>query len=169
VILAGVAKGFADLVRAGLIERLPRLIAVQPTGSAAIVQALHEGADMITPVPDAASVADSLVVQAPRNAILCLKRIRESGGGGVAVPDEAILEAIPELARHTGVFAEPAAAASLAGLKTALAENLLDRDERIVLLVTGTGLKDVAAALRAVERPDSVQPTLDAVAARLGV
>ncbi len=168
VILAGVAKGFADLVRAGLTERLPRLIAVQAIGAAAIVQALQDGAATITPVPDANSVADSLVVQAPRNAILCLKRIRESDGGGVSVPDEAILEAIPELARHTGVFAEPAAAASLAGLNAALAEGLLDRDERIVLLVTGTGLKDVPAAMRAVERPESIRPTLDAVAARLG-
>ncbi len=169
VILAGAAKGFADLARAGLIERPPRLIAAQPAGSSAIVQALEEGADTITPVPDAASVADSLVVQAPRNALLCLKRIRESGGGGVAVSDEAILAAIPELARHTGVFAEPAAAAALAGLHAALAERLLDADERIVLLVTGTGLKDVPAALSAVERPASIRPTLDAVAARLRV
>lgn len=167
VILAGLAKGFADLARAGLIERLPRLIAVQADGAAAIVQALRAGTDSIRPVPDAASVADSLVVQAPRNAILCLKRIRESGGGGVAVSDEAILEAIPELARCTGVFAEPAAAASLAGLKTALATSLVDRDDRIVLLVTGTGLKDVPAAMRAVERPEPVRPTLDAVAERL--
>ncbi len=169
VILAGVAKGFADLARAGLIERPPRLIAVQPAGSSAIVQALEEGADTIIAVPEAASVADSLVVRAPRNALLCLKRIRESGGGGVAVSDEAILAAIPELARHTGVFAEPAAAAALAGLHEALAQRLLDADERIVLLVTGTGLKDVPAALRAVERPEAIPPTLDAVAAQLRV
>ncbi len=168
-ILAGVWKGFSDLVRAGLIEREPRLIAVQPEGSAAIARAFSEGAETVTPVPEAASVADSLTVQAPRNAILCLKRIRESGGGAVAASDEAILEAIPYLARHTGVFAEPAGAAALAGLHVALAEGLVGREERVVLLVTGTGLKDVPAASRAVERPAPIRPELDAVAERLGV
>ena len=163
VILAGVAKGFADLVRAGLLARLPRLIAVQPAGSAAIVDAFAHGADEVQPVRDAASVADSLVVQAPRNARLCLRRLRESGGAAVAVPDEAILEAIGRLARATGVFAEPAAAASLAGLLAAEGRGLLDRDERVVLLVTGTGLKDVDAAARTVRIPSPIPPRLDAV------
>jgi threonine synthase len=167
VILAGVAKGFTDLVEAGLIERCPRLIAVQPAGSAAIVRALREGADAITPVPGAASVADSLTVETPRNAIQCLRRVRESGGAGVEVTDEDILVAIPALARHTGVFAEPAAAATLAGLRVALAENLVGPDERIVLLVTGTGLKDVPAAARAIRRPEPIPPVLTSVQERL--
>ena len=169
VILAGVAKGFADLVRAGLLERPPRLIAVQPEGSAAIVHALREDADSVTPVTGASSVADSLTVECPRNAILALRRIRDSGGGGVTVSDAAILEAIPFLARHTGVFAEPAAAASLAGLRAALGSGLVDRDERIVLLVTGTGLKDVAAAGRVIERPAPIPPALEAVEQRLAL
>ncbi len=167
VILAGVAKGFADLARAGLIDRAPRLIAVQPEGSAAIVHALRENADSVRPVTSASSVADSLVVECPRNAILALQRIRESGGGGVTVSDEAILEAIPFLARHTGVFAEPAAAAVLAGLHAALDDGLVGRDERIVLLVTGSGLKDVPAAASAIERPVPIPPDLEAVEKRL--
>ncbi len=168
VIISGVAKGFADLERSGLIAKRPRLIAVQPTGSASIVDALRTDAPAITPVPDAASVADSLVVQAPRNALLCLRRIRESGGGGVAVPDSRIVEAIARLARATGVFAEPAAAAALAGLDAALEQGLVDRGERVVLLVTGTGLKDVPAASRAVHRPRPIAPRLEAVVERLG-
>jgi threonine synthase len=151
-ILAGVAKGFEDLVRAGLIARTPRLVAVQPEGSAGIVTAYREGTDSVRPVPDAASVADSLTVGTPRNAILCLKH--------------DILEAIPFLARHTGVFAEPAGAAALAGLHRALEEGLVERDERIVLLITGTGLKDVPAASRPVERPEPIPPDLEAVAKR---
>ncbi|MCP3959192.1 MAG: threonine synthase [bacterium] len=167
VILAGVAKGFADLERAGLIPRAPRLIAVQPEGSAAIASALRRGAPAITPVMDAASVADSLVVQTPRNALLCLRRVRESGGGGVAVSDDAIVEAIGRLARSAGVFAEPAAAAALAGLDVALEEGLVARDERVVLLITGTGLKDVPAARRAITWPEPIPPRLDAVVERL--
>jgi len=168
VVIAGVAKGFADLARGGLIERVPRLIAVQPEGSAAIARALRGGAAEVTPVTGAHSVADSLVVNAPRNAILALRDVRASGGTGVIVSDEAIVTAIARLAAATGVFAEPAAAAVLAGLEAALEEGLVGRDERVVLLVTGTGLKDVPAAARAVRIPEPVPADLEAVGALLG-
>ena len=163
VIVSGVAKGFEDLVRGGLLRRVPRLLAVQPEGSCAIARALREGAPAVTPIAGAASVADSLVVGAPRNAIMALAAVRASGGGGVSVPDAAILDAIGSLARATGVFAEPAAAAPLAGLLAAIDEGLVGRDERVVLLVTGTGLKDVAAAARTVTIPPPIAPELDAV------
>lgn len=149
VILSGVAKGFADLERGGLLGRRPRLIAVQPEGSAALVRALERGAGTVAPIDSAPTVADSLAVEAPRGAVTALKAVRGSGGAGVTVTDEAIVEAIAELARTTGVFAEPAAAAALAGLRVARQRHLVDRDERVVLLVTGTGLKDVPTAARA--------------------
>ena len=168
VIVAGMAKGFADLVRCRLLRRAPRLIAVQPEGSAALARALRDGTTEITPVPGAASVADSLVVGAPRNAIMALAAVRASGGAGVIVSDEAILDAIPMLARTTGVFCEPAAAAALAGLLAALDEGLVARDERAVLLLTGTGLKDVASASRRVRIPEPVPPDLEAVERMLG-
>jgi threonine synthase len=167
VILGGVAKGFADLVDWGLINRMPRLIAVQPEGASSLISALADGADDVVPIKGAASVADSLVVEAPRNARLALRRIRQSGGGGVTVSDDAIIAAIARLARLTGVFAEPAAAASLAGLETALEAGLVRRDERVVLLVTGTGLKDRDAAARAVTMPSAIRPNLDCLAERL--
>ena len=168
VIVAGVAKGFADLARGGLITRPPRLVAVQPEGSAALARALRDGAAAVTPVESAHSVADSLVVGTPRNAALALREVRASGGGGVIVSDAAIVAAIARLAAATGVFAEPAAAAVLAGLEAALEQGLVGRDERVVLLVTGSGLKDVAAAARSVRIPEPVPADLDAVAARLG-
>ena len=168
VILGGIAKGFADLMAWGLIDRIPRLIAVQPQGASSLISALVDGAEDVTPVPGAASIADSLVVEAPRNARLALRRIRQSGGGGVAVSDDAIVAAIARLAGLTGVFAEPAAAASLAGLESALDAGLVERDERVVLLVTGTGLKDRDAAARSVTMPSALQPNLDRLAERLG-
>lgn len=167
VIVAGVAKGFADLVRCGLLPRVPRLVAVQPERSGAIARALRSGAAEITPEPDAGSVADSLTVAAPRNAVLALADVRASGGCGVLVSEEAILDAIPRLARLAAVFAEPAAAIALAGLEAALAEGRVSRGERVVLLVTGTGLKDVPAAARRVRVPPPVAPTLEAVEAFL--
>lgn len=167
VILAGIAKGFADLVRCGLIDRSPRLVAVQPDGAAAIVHALHAGADTVTPVRDAHSVADSLTVEAPRNALQCLRAIRSSRGSGVTVSDDAIVAAIGELARYTGVFAEPAAAATLAGFQSALAQGVVDRDERVVLLVTGSGLKDIPSARRGIRVPEPIQPDIDALSEHL--
>jgi len=163
VILTGVAKGFADLERAGLIDHRPRLVAVQPEGAAAIARAARAGAESVEPVPDAATVADSLNVQVPRNALQALRRIRESDGAAVTVPDDAIVAAIARLARTTGVFAEPAAAAALAGLKQALSEGLIDHEERIVLMITGSGLKDIPAAARSMVLPDPVEPTMEAV------
>ncbi len=164
VITAGIAKGFGDLVRGGLLARVPRLILVQPEGSPALARALREGAASIEPAADAASVADSLVVRAPRNAAMALAAVRASGGAGVLVSDEAILDAIGALARDTGVFAEPAGAAALAGLLAALDEGLVARDERVVLLVTGSGLKDVAAAAKRVVIPAAVPAETEAVA-----
>ncbi len=163
VIISGVAKGFADLVHGGLLHRRPRLIAVQPTGSPAIARTLRSGASAFSPVTGATSVADSLVVNAPRNAIMALKEVRASGGAGVLVSDDEILDAMGHLARTTGVFAEPAAAAALAGMLVALEEGLVARDERAVLLVTGTGLKDIPAAMRRAAIPKAVPPDLEAV------
>ena len=162
VILAGLAKGFADLHKGGLIAKLPRLIAVQPEGSAAIVTALNTDQRDVQTVVNATSVADSLVVETPRNARLCLRQIRASGGGAIAVGDHDIVAAIAELAATTGIFAEPAAAASLAGLRTSLKEGLVDATERIVLLVTGNGLKDVPTAAHSVSIGTPVEPTVEA-------
>jgi threonine synthase len=108
-------------------------------------------------------------VAAPRNATRCLQRIRESEGGAVAVPDSAILESINVLAATCGVLAEPAAAASLAGLRAARDEGLVGPEERIVLLITGHGLKDIPAVSRGVISPDPLEPDLGAVADRLGL
>jgi threonine synthase len=169
VIISGVAKGFHDLHAAGLLDRVPRLLCVQPSGSAAISRALVDGAASITPVAGASSVADSLTVDAPRNAILALRRIRESGGTGIEVSDSSIISSVARLARLTGVFAEPAGAAALAGLEIAIDSGLIGREESVVLLVTGSGLKDVPAAERAIRIPEPITAELGAVAKSLGI
>lgn len=160
VIVSGVAKGFADV-----LDAPPRLLAVQPEGSAAIAAALQSGAGAIEPVAAASSIADSLVVNAPRNAAMALDRVRGSGGTGVVVPDAAIVTTITLLARTCGVFAEPAGAAALAGLLAARSTGLVAASERVVLLITGSGLKDIGAARAAVTLPRPVSPEIDAVAA----
>jgi threonine synthase len=168
VILAAVAKGFDDLRAAKLVDRVPRLIAVQAEGSAAIVDACERGAAAVIPLARATTIADSIRVAVPACGTWALRALRETKGRGVRVSDEAILAAIAELGRLAGVFAEPAAAASLAGLHGALGSGALSRDARIVLLVSGSGLKDVDAGLRAVAVPEPIPPTLDAVRRAIG-
>ena len=144
-IISGVYRGFEDFYRLGIIDRIPRMIAVQAEGSPAIVRAL-EGDGIVRPYP-AHTIADGISVSLPRNGAMAVKVIRESGGFGITVSDAEILEAEKELARLTGVFAEPSGAACYAGLIRLLSEGRIERDERTVLLVTGSGLKSIDAVV----------------------
>ncbi|MDI9548230.1 MAG: threonine synthase [Chloroflexota bacterium] len=161
-IIGGVYKGFYDLLALGWIERMPRLYGVQSTKSAALAQAWREGADVPRPV-EASTRADSINVNAPRDAIKALRAVRESGGAFITVSDEAILAAIPPLARLGAVFAEPAGAAAYAGLVQATADGLAGGNEVTVVINTGSGLKDIGAAIEATEGASVIEPTLDAV------
>ena len=165
-IIGGVYKGFWELRRLGWIERIPRIFGVQSTGSAAIHNAWRDGLVLPQPV-SATTVADSISVNAPRDAVKALRAVRESGGAFVLVEDDAILQAILPMARLGGVFAEPAGATALAGLSEAKRQGLLQADETVVVINTGSGLKDVPAAMQVAGQPVVISPTLDAVAESL--
>lgn len=168
-IIGGLHKGFKDLHALGWIERIPQLVGVQAEGSAVLYDAWRRGTEEIAPVA-ARTVADSISVGRPRDRIKALRAVTETDGAYVAVSDEAILRAMRELARGTGVFAEPAAAAAYAGFTRAVGEGMVASDERIVVLVTGSGLKDVPAAMKAVEGHGDLhrlQPTSKALQAWL--
>ena len=112
---------------------------------------------------NAATVADSIAVDRPRDGLAAVRAVIESGGEAVVVPDSEILDAIPEMATLSGVFPEPAAAAPLAAVKRMLRDKMIDADERVVCIVSGGGLKDTARAAAVVGRPHAIDPTLDAV------
>lgn len=109
------------------------------------------------------TVADSISAGVPRDRAKALRAVRETNGAFIAVPDEEIIAAIPPLARLTGVFAEPAAAAVYAGTKRAVQSKLITDDESVALLVTGNGLKDVKRAQQSVTQGLRVQPTIDSI------
>ena len=111
----------------------------------------------------ARTVADSLSANLPRDRAKALAAVRETEGVFLAVSDEEILAAIPTIARATGVFCEPAAAAAYAGLARAVAQGIVDSEARIVLLLTGSGLKDIDSAMRTLSQPPVIQPTVEAV------
>ncbi len=165
-IISGVYKGFWDLQQLGLLPRLPRIFGVQAEGSAAIARAWAAHADTVAPV-HAHTLADSISVDLPRDGFRALRAVRETGGAYITVPDEAILAAIAEVGK-AGVFAEPAAATAFAGLKAALRDGLVSPDEPILVLSTGSGLKDVKAAMAAVPAAPVVPPKVEALSRVLG-
>jgi len=169
-IIGAVHKGLRDLMALGWIDKMPRIIGVQAEGSSPLVDAWERGLDPLEMVPvDAHSVADSIVAGLPRDRIKALRAVRETGGAYLSVSDAEILSAIPALAQGCGVFAEPAAAAAYAGLVKAVREDRIDSDDRVVVLSTGTGLKDIKSVMASVEEePPIVEPTLAEAKAALG-
>ncbi|MFA5139191.1 MAG: threonine synthase, partial [Elusimicrobiota bacterium] len=155
-ILSGIWKGFLDLYAVGLIRSLPRLVAVQAEGSNAVKKAF-ESDGVLRPV-SGRTLADSISVSLPRDGEAAVRALRESKGFAVEVSDAEILDAMRALARAESVFAEPAGAASVAGLKKAVLQGRVRRDETVVLLATGSGLKDIASAGRAVNKPFCIDP-----------
>jgi threonine synthase len=161
-IIGGIHKGFKELLVLGWIDKMPRLYGVQSTLSPALHDAWRSGAEIPAPV-HATTRADSISVDAPRDAVKALAAVRTTGGAYVLVEDHAILQAILPLARLGGVFAEPAGATAYAGLQRAVAMGLVEADETIVVVNTGSGLKDIKAATEITPGMRVIPPTLAAV------
>lgn len=149
VIMSGVYKGFKDLLQFGLIEKMPTVVAVQAEGSAAIFNALRDGHFSEC---KSGTIADSIAVDVPRCGYYALKNLQKFKGQSVLVSDDEILIAQKELSEKAGLFAEPAAAASYAGYKKSKKD--IDANAKVVLLITGSGLKDIDAATRKIHFPE---------------
>ncbi|RJP49407.1 MAG: pyridoxal-phosphate dependent enzyme, partial [Anaerolineaceae bacterium] len=160
-IISGIHKGFKDLLALGWISSLPRIIGVQAEGSAAIANAFHANTEIITPV-SARTIADSISVDLPRDGIRAVRAAKETGGTYITVSDQEIIESIAELGK-VGVFPEPAGATAYAGLVKAAGLGGVGGDDPILVLNTGSGLKDVKAAMQAVQSAPIIEPTLEAV------
>jgi threonine synthase len=155
-IISGLWKGFRDLRALKLIDRTPALVAVQAAGASPIINALNDDG-VVRPVA-AQTLADSINVGSPNDATMALRAVRESGGGGVKVGDDEIVSAVIRLARSTGVFVEPAAGAAFAGLVTQSEAGMITSDERVLVMLTGNGLKDIDSARRGVQPPLRISP-----------
>ncbi len=140
--LIGIWKAFDELETLGWIDsRRPRMVAVQAEGCAPIVQAFEAGSEFAEPVENPRTIAAGLRVPAAIGDYLILRTLRESGGTAVAVSDDAIREAVGLVAREAGILTAPEAAATVAAVPELLERGAIERDERVVLLLTGSGLK----------------------------
>lgn len=160
-IIAGIHKGFKDLMALGWMEKMPRIIGIQAEGSAAIANAFEAGTEKIIPI-SAQTIADSISVDLPRDGVRAVRAARETGGTYIKVSDDEILQAIAALG-PLGIFAEPAGATAYAGLVKAAKQGVVKAGDPILVLNTGSGLKDVGAAMKAVSAALVIEPTLEAV------
>ncbi len=166
-IISGIWKGFVELKKIGWIDRLPKLLAAQSTKSDAVTQAF-EGRSTI-PTIQAHTIADSISVDHPRDGEAAVRAIQESQGFAITVEDQEILNAIPIIARNTGVLVEPAAATSLAALFKARELGKIQSNWRVLLLLTGHGLKDIAAIQKVTEFPQPIAPDLTSLQEKLNL
>lgn len=146
-IISGVWKGFKDFYHLGFIDKLPHLIGVQLEGSAPLVDAFKSGQESVV-IKNVSTVADSISVGMPRDQVKALRAVHQSGGTFISVTDTQILDALNFLARNSGIFVEPAAAASIAGIRKLKEQDKISESQTIVALLTGSGLKDIHATDR---------------------
>jgi threonine synthase len=161
-IISGLWKGLRDLAALGWIDKMPALMGIQAEGSAACYNAWMKGTEEIVPVA-ATTIADSISVNMPRDGVRALRAVRVTNGAYLTVNDDEILEALHDLSRGEAVFAEPAAATAYAGLVKAVRQGLVNSDETVVCLITGSGLKDIKSAMQAAGAGTRIEPTIEAV------
>jgi len=149
--LAAVWRGWQTFADLGYVERVPRFLGVQSASASAIHDAYH-GTDGGSEGPE--TCADSIAVEEPHRARAARRAIEQSGGTTVTVTDDALRAALWQLGRHEGVFAEPASAATVAGIDAALDRGVVEAGERVVAVLTGDGLKDPETAYDSVAVPD---------------
>ncbi len=158
VIISGVYKGFEDLLLLGLIDRMPTIVAVQSAGSDNLVRNVGKKEFQIK---SSTTIADSISVDIPRNFYMAQQFIQKYQGESIIVLDEEIMEASKILSRNTGIFAEPAATTAFAGLLHYQSQGKLLENSNNVVLLTGSGLKDLKSVSNMLKIPESIYPTVE--------
>ncbi|MCB9838088.1 MAG: threonine synthase [Phycisphaeraceae bacterium] len=154
--IAGVAKGLMEMRELGFIGRVPRILGVQAAGVDPVAVAFETGA--LPTDRDGETMADSIDVPVPRNWRKAVRRVRDCDGAFVRVTNDEIAEAMKATGAKAGVFSEPAAAASIAGVRRAIAEGVIGAGASVLAVSTGSGLKDVDSAIRVAGEPTDVEP-----------
>ncbi|MFH1693705.1 MAG: threonine synthase [Bacillota bacterium] len=157
--IAGVYKGFYDLLQLGLITKIPKLLGVQSTGCSPFVDAVQNHKPLKETEEN--TIADSISVGIPRNPVKALRAVERSHGAWIAVTDEHILKSMKKLGSKEGIFGEPAGVTALAGVEKAIKEGIIKSDETVTVIMTGNGLKDPHNAQKAVKPPILLKPKLE--------
>lgn len=160
-ILPKLAKAFKELIKVGLVQDTGyKIYSAQAAGCAPIINALHKGSDLISPVKPN-TIASSIAIGNPADGYYVLQAVRETGGWGESVTDEEIIDGIKLLARTEGIFTEPAGGTEVAVAKKLIQKGRIPREESIVISITGNGYKTLEAVARTVEKPFTINASLD--------
>jgi len=151
VIISGVYKGFEDLLKIGIIQKMPIIVAVQAKGSNNLIANVNKDEFHFLA---SNTIADSISVDLPRNFFMARDFILIYNGEMLEVEDKEILRASKILSQTTGLFAEPAAAAAFAGFMTYFDEDIFENGSRNLVLLTGSGLKDLNAVQGIINEKD---------------
>jgi threonine synthase len=157
-------KGFKELEQLDMGVRPPKLVGVQANACASLEEPLREGHERIRTIANPQTIASSICIEYPPTGLAALRAIRESHGVAMDVTDEQMLEAQGMLASREGIFAEPASASVIAGLKVLLNRGIIASDDNVVCVITGTGLKEIHVLGTMYRVPRPVEPTRDGIA-----
>jgi threonine synthase len=159
-LLPRIFKGLREMQEVGLVEGvLPKIHAAQPEGSAPVVRAIESGAEFPEPVKPA-TIAKSLAIGNPADGFQVVKVVKATGGTGVMVSDDEILDAIDLLARTEGIFTEPAGGTTLAATRVLIRRGAIKPDESVVVCITGNGYKTIEVMRGRVAEPVRVGRSL---------
>jgi len=165
--ISAVYKGLLELQDLGFIDRLPMMTGIQAQGSSPVVRAMRENLPEVVPEQQPETIATAIRIGAPVNAEKALTAIRKTGGLAESVTDEEILRMQRDLARKEGIGVEPASAASVAGIRKLAESGMIDRNERIVCVVTGHLLKDPETVIKQCEPPTEIDADLPSLLSAL--
>jgi threonine synthase len=161
-LLHAVWRGLKELEEVGLIDGWgTRISAAQAEGCSPIVGALQRGASEITPVEKPDTICKSLAIGDPADGHYAIQAVRSTGGASRAPNDEQILDGVKLLAKTEGVFTEPAGGTVVTALKQLVEDGEIDRDEQVVLYITGIGLKTQESIATALLKPHHIEPTIE--------
>lgn len=158
VIISGLIKGILDLLKSGLIDRLPVVIGIQAKGSSYISDLYEKNIAISNYKAD--TIADSISVNSPRCGYMAVDLVKKTGGFFIKVDDDEILNAQHLLAKTSGIFAEPSSCTTIAAL---IKENNLFKNKKVVALLTGNGLKDINSALKLMKLPLAIENNFNSV------
>jgi threonine synthase len=161
VILAGIYKGFEDFLKLGIITKMPTVVAVQAEGSSNLINNLEKPEEF--KMVKSKTIADSISVDIPRNFYMAINYLKKYNGLGLSVNDKEIMEASQKLAQHTGIFSEPSSAAAFAGFMKMKNQGKIEDASSSVVLLTGSGLKDIQAVEPYVKLPKAVSCNIKSV------
>jgi len=156
--IAGVYKGFYDLLQLGFISVIPKILGVQAAGCAPLAKAFQSG--QAVEAAEENTLADSISVGMPRNPVKALEAVRKTGGTYLTVTDEEIIGAIALLGRMEGIFGEPAGVTGVAGIIKAMTLGIITKKQSVATIITGNGLKDVKNGMEAAGEPMKIKPDL---------